>query len=170
MSWITICSQGVGQPLGAMGGGGDAKVKRRKLLLVAAALGLLAAILTYTYIRTLETSDTQTVKEVGVLVAANDIPAGATVGANMVRLAQVHVGSVHPEAAISTAEVVGRITKAPIFQGEQILRSRLLPAGVTPSLTFAIPSDKRAISVAVNEVVGVAGFIKPGIGWTSWLL
>ncbi len=162
MSWITICSQGVGQPLGAMGGGGDAKVKRRKLLLVAAALGLLAAILTYTYIRTLETSDTQTVKEVGVLVAANDIPAGATVGANMVRLAQVHVGSVHPEAAISTAEVVGRITKAPIFQGEQILRSRLLPAGVTPSLTFAIPSDKRAISVAVNEVVGVAGFIKPG--------
>lgn len=110
----------------------------------------------------MEKTDTQEVKEVGVVVAISDIPSGTTVGANMVRLAQISQTALHPEAVITPGEVIGRITKAPIVQGEQILRNRLLPAGVTPSLSFAIPGGKRAVSVAVNEVVGVAGFVKPG--------
>ena len=137
-------------------------MRKRKLLLIAAALGLLAAVLTYTYIRSMETDSVQQVKEVGVVVAMADIPSGTTVSANMVRLAQIAQTALHPEAAITTSEVIGRITKTPIVQGEQILRNRLLPAGVRPSLSFAIPSGKRAVSVAVNEVVGVAGFVKPG--------
>ncbi len=137
-------------------------MNKKRLLLVAAAIGLLAATLTYTYIRAIETAGIQEVKEVGVIIATSDIPAGTTVGANMVRLAQTPQTSLHPEAAIGVSEVVGRIAKAPIIQGEQILRNRLLPAGITPSLSFAIPGGKRAVSVAVNEVVGVAGFVKPG--------
>ena len=137
-------------------------MRRRKLLLISIALGLLAAFMTYSYIRSMEKTDTQEVKEVGVVVAISDIPSGTTVGANMVRLAQISQTALHPEAVITPGEVIGRITKAPIVQGEQILRNRLLPAGVTPSLSFAIPSGKRAVSVAVNEGVGVAGFVKPG--------
>ncbi|NLY52487.1 MAG: Flp pilus assembly protein CpaB [Firmicutes bacterium] len=138
-------------------------MRKRKLLLMAAALGLLAAILTYTFIRSIGGSgEVQEVKEVGVVVASTDIPSGTPVTANMLRLAQVAETALHPDAAAAPNEVIGRITKAPIVRGEQILHSRLLPAGVRPSLSFVIPSGKRAVSVAVNEVVGVAGFIKPG--------
>ena len=137
-------------------------MRKRKLLLVAVALGLLAATLTYTYVRSVQKVETHEVKEVGVLVATSDIPSGITVSADMVRLTQISQTALHPEAAITPGEVVGRITKTSIVQGEQILRNRLLPAGVRPSLSFAIPSGKRAVSVAVNEVVGVAGFVKPG--------
>jgi pilus assembly protein CpaB len=137
-------------------------VKKRRLFLVAAILGLLAATLTYTYIRSIQHEDTYEVKQVGVVVATKDIPSGTSVSPNMVRFAEVPEITLHPEAAVSPGEVIGRITKAPIVSGEQILRNRLLPAGVRPSLSFAIPSGKRAVSVAVNEVVGVAGFVKPG--------
>jgi pilus assembly protein CpaB len=141
---------------------GGARVKRRKLFLVAAILGLLAATLTYTYIRSIQRVEIHEVKEVGVVVATGDIPSGTSVSPNMVRLAKVPETALHPEAASSSGDVIGRITKAPIVSGEQVLRNRLLPAGVRPSLSFAIPSGKRAVSVAVNEVVGVAGFVKPG--------
>ena len=137
-------------------------MRKRKLLLVALALGLLAATLTYTYVRSVQKVETHEVKDIGVLIATSDIPSGTAVSANMVRLAQIAETAVHPEAATAPGEVVGRITKTTIVQGEQILRNRLLPAGVRPSLSFAIPSGKRAVSVAVNEVVGVAGFVKPG--------
>lgn len=43
-----------------------------------------------------------------------------------------------------------------------MLWSRLLPKGTVPGLSYNIPEDKRAVTVAVNEVIGVAGFIKPG--------
>ncbi|NLA59463.1 MAG: Flp pilus assembly protein CpaB [Firmicutes bacterium] len=138
-------------------------MRKRKLLLMAATLGLLAAIFTYTLIRSVEgTSEVQEVKEVGVVVANTDIPSGTAVTASMLRLAQVAETALHPDAAKTPNEVIGRITKVPIVRGEQVLNSRLLPAGVRPSLSFVIPSGKRAVSVAVNEVVGVAGFIKPG--------
>ncbi|NMB26394.1 MAG: Flp pilus assembly protein CpaB [Firmicutes bacterium] len=137
-------------------------MNRKRMLLVAAILGLLAATLTYTYIRSIQVTGIPEVKEVSVIVATSDIPPGATISPNMLRLIQTPEASLHPEAATKANEVMGRIAKAPIVQGEQILLSRLLPAGVTPSLTFAIPDGKRAISVAVNEVVGVAGFVKPG--------
>ncbi|MGI6566623.1 MAG: Flp pilus assembly protein CpaB [Firmicutes bacterium] len=138
-------------------------MRKRKLLLIAAALGLMAAVLTYTFIRTIEdTGDVQEVREVGVMIANTDIPSGTEVTAGMLRLAQVAETARHPDAARTPNQVIGRITKVPIVRGEQVLDSRLLPAGVRPSLTFVIPSGKRAISVAVNEVVGVAGFVKPG--------
>jgi pilus assembly protein CpaB len=138
-------------------------LRKRKLLLIAAALGLMAAVLTYTFIRTIEdTGDVQEVREVGVMIANTDIPSGTEVTAGMLRLAQVAETARHPDAARTPNQVIGRITKVPIVRGEQVLDSRLLPAGVRPSLTFVIPSGKRAISVAVNEVVGVAGFVKPG--------
>lgn len=129
---------------------------------MAATLGLLAATLTYTYIRSIQVTGMPEVKEVNVIVATSDIPPGATISPNMLRLAKTPEASLHPGAATKADEVMGRIAKTPIVQGEQILLSRLLPAGVTPSLTFAIPDGKRAVSVAVNEVVGVAGFVKPG--------
>jgi pilus assembly protein CpaB len=49
-----------------------------------------------------------------------------------------------------------------ILKGEPISESKLAPSGAQPGLSFAIKEGKRAITVRVNDVVGVAGFALPG--------
>ena len=95
-------------------------MRKRKLLLIAAALGLMAAVLTYTFIRTIEdTGDVQEVREVGVMIANTDIPSGTEVTAGMLRLAQVAETARHPDAARTPNQVIGRITKVPIVRGNR---------------------------------------------------
>lgn len=137
-------------------------MKGKKLFVLAATMGLLVATLTYVYIRRLEAQAPVEIQHVPVVLAAVDIPAGTVIKADMLRQGQVVVSALHPDASRSIREVTGRIAREPIIRGEQVLHSRLLPAGVRPSLTFQIPPGKRAITVAVNEVIGVAGFVKPG--------
>jgi pilus assembly protein CpaB len=60
------------------------------------------------------------------------------------------------------AALAGRILRRPLVSGEPILESALLPAGRTGGLSAVIEPSHRAVSVAVDEVIGVAGFVKPG--------
>jgi pilus assembly protein CpaB len=72
-------------------------------------------------------------------------------------------GSVVPQEAFSrTADVVGRIALVSMIPGEPVLPGKLAPTGATGGLSSIIPKGKRAISVRVNDVVGVAGFALPG--------
>jgi len=65
-------------------------------------------------------------------------------------------GSVVPQEAFSrTADVVGRIALVPMIPGEPVLPGKLAPIGATGGLSSIIPAGKRAISVRVNDVVGV---------------
>ena len=56
----------------------------------------------------------------------------------------------------------GRVVRVSILKGEPIVAAKLAPAGAQPGLSFAIKEGKRAITVRVNDVVGVAGFALPG--------
>jgi pilus assembly protein CpaB len=58
---------------------------------------------------------------------------------------------------------VGRGVVLPIYEGEPLNESRLAAAGAGGGLAATIPAGKRACAVKVNEVVGVAGFISPGM-------
>ena len=59
-------------------------------------------------------------------------------------------------------EVVGMVTKSEILAGEQVNLNRVLKQGDNVSLSFLIPNGMRALTIAVDEVIGVAGFVKPG--------
>ncbi|MGL5207391.1 MAG: Flp pilus assembly protein CpaB, partial [Acidaminococcaceae bacterium] len=59
-------------------------------------------------------------------------------------------------------KVVGSITRETVIAGEQITVRRLVVAGKSAGFTGIIPKDKRAMTVAVTEETGVAGFPKPG--------
>ena len=52
---------------------------------------------------------------------------------------------------------------AAIYEGEPILENRLAPKGAGAGLAATIPAGMRAVAVRVNEVVGVAGFVVPGM-------
>ena len=72
-------------------------------------------------------------------------------------------GAVSPEGSFrSLKDVEGRVIKTALTRGEPILESKLAPKGTKGGLSAVIVSGKRAITVKVNEVVGVAGFALPG--------
>lgn len=135
-------------------------MKSKTLLVMALAIGLLSALLVYNYLSAMET--TTYVEMIDVVVANRTIPANTVVTNTMLAWKRVPVDSIHEDAVQTLPDAQGRIAASQIIAGEQILHSRLLPAGEVPGLSFTIPADKRAVTIAVNEVIGVAGFIKPG--------
>lgn len=127
---------------------------------MAISLGLITALLVYNYLSQLESN--QYVELTDVVIANKKIPAHTVVNAGMLAWRKVPADTVHPEAIHNLQDLQGRITASEIIPGEQILWSRLLPEGQVPGMAFTIPEDKRAITIAVNEVIGVGGFVKPG--------
>lgn len=134
-----------------------------KIIAIAAALGLVTAVLVYLYVSGLAAvPEAEPVQLAQVVIAKQDLTPRTVITPDVVRIAQVPVDTIHPKAAISISQVNGRVVKSSILAGEPVLTDRLVPAGETPSLAFAIPIDRRAVTISVNEVVGVAGFVQPG--------
>ncbi len=135
-------------------------MKNKTLLIIAIIFGLISALLVYNYLSDIEA--TQQTRFVDVVVANVKIPTNTQIKASMLAWKQVPVDALHPDAAQNFQDIQGRITNSEIIPGEQVLWSRLFPKGQVPSMSFTIPNDKRGITIAVNEVIGVAGFVKPG--------
>lgn len=97
-----------------------------------------------------------------VAVAVLDIQAGQQLNPEMVKLVEWPQGSMPTGAFTDPAALIGRVTKAAIQRGEPVSEARLAPVGSRAGLSAVIASGKRAMTVKVNEVVGVAGFALPG--------
>lgn len=97
-----------------------------------------------------------------IVVAARDVDLGAVLDATALSTI-AWPGAVQPEGAFrTTKDVEGRVVKAAVTRGEPVLESRLAPLGSKGGLSAVISPGKRAITVRVNEIVGVAGFALPG--------
>ena len=68
-----------------------------------------------------------------------------------------------PNAVLKREDIIGRGVTTTIYDGEPILENRLAPKGAGGGLAAMIPSGMRAVAVRVNDVVGVAGFVVPGM-------
>src|SRR6202142_924560 len=66
-------------------------------------------------------------------------------------------------AVVKKEDVVGRGVMSTIYANEPLLENRLAPKGAGAGLAATIPAGMRAVAVRVNEVVGVAGFVVPGM-------
>ncbi|MDP3937006.1 MAG: Flp pilus assembly protein CpaB [Deltaproteobacteria bacterium] len=134
-------------------------------VVIALVLGFLAAVVAKRYIEQATAGGRGALVEsdaVSVVVAKQDIPMAASLTAGDVRVEAVP-RSIVPEGALTDPQAaVGRGAAAPIARGEVILEGRLTAEGVGGGLPGMITEGFRAITVKVNEVVGVAGFIVPG--------
>jgi pilus assembly protein CpaB len=97
-----------------------------------------------------------------VLVASRNLAVGALVKEVDLR-EQDWPGTVPQNAILKKEDILGRGVVAPIFEGEPIIDSRLAAKGAGAGLAAMIPPGMRAVAVRVNEVVGVAGFVVPGM-------
>ena len=97
-----------------------------------------------------------------VLAAAKDIPLGAVL--TNADLTTITIAGAPTKGMIQKPEdAIGRGVISEIFQGEPILQSRLAGLGSGGGLAPTIPDGMRACAVKVDEVVGVAGFVIPGM-------
>jgi pilus assembly protein CpaB len=134
--------------------------KRLILALTGAVIcGLLGVMLVTRYISNLQTHQ----RDLGnVVVATAEIPVGAKISKEHLALAPIPNGSA-PEGAYRTLdEVAGRVSLMEIGIREPITDRKLAPEGEGAGLGVLIPEGYRAMTVKVDDIVGVSGFVQPG--------
>jgi len=99
---------------------------------------------------------------VTVVAAAMRIPYGTRIEARHVRTMDVPENVLPPGAIRDFAEIDGQIVKSEILDGEIILKDRVAGGGDGSTLAALVAPNKRAVTVRVNDVIGVAGFLLPG--------
>ncbi len=97
-----------------------------------------------------------------VVVAAKDLSVGSKVTNDSLKLVRIPEAAIPPTAIRQKTEVLERGVILPIAAGEFILPSKLAADKAGSGLPSLIPPGMRAVSVRVNEVVSVAGFVLPG--------
>ena len=98
-----------------------------------------------------------------IVVAASALPLGATLSRESLKLRGVPESMVPPGAILKIDDALERPVISPIQADEPVVEARLAAKGSGLGLAPLIPSGMRAISVRVNDVAGVAGFILPGM-------
>ena len=137
-------------------------MNRTRLLMigvVALALGISAGLIAY---KKLQSTSGPGESGVPVVVAADDIQVGAKIEEHDVRIANLPPSALPANAYDKRSKVLGRGVIIPISKGEFILPSKLAAEDAGAGLPSLIPNGMRAVSVRVNEVVSVAGFVTPG--------
>jgi pilus assembly protein CpaB len=131
------------------------------VLVLALSAGGVFAVGTYNYVQKLP-KGTASMPTRPVVVAAADLDVGAEIGREDLRVIEWPQSSVPKEAFSDPKELIGRGVLMPIIQNEPILGVKLASKEAGAGLPPAIPPGLRAVSVRVNEVIGVAGYVLPG--------
>jgi pilus assembly protein CpaB len=97
-----------------------------------------------------------------VVVASRALPLGARIGDGDVTRVEWPASTSLPGAYTRLEDVAGRGVITPIGEHDPITQAKLAPRDAGAGLSPTIPPGMRAISVRVNEVIGVAGFATPG--------
>ena len=99
---------------------------------------------------------------VSVVAAANDLPIGKRIQPNDLKLIALDRKDLPKGAFLKIPDVVDRAVSVPVAASELILSGKIVGKGSGEGLTALIEPGTRAISVQVNEISGVSGFIQPG--------
>src|SRR5580700_9305429 len=138
-------------------------MNRTRLLLIgilALALGFFASVYVYRNLQSKSGSSNE--PGIDVIVAADDLQVGARVEEHDIKIIRIPASDLPPGAPRRRADVLGHGVIVPISKGEFILPNRLAGENAGSGLPSLIPPGMRAVSVRVNEVVSVAGFVTPG--------
>jgi pilus assembly protein CpaB len=131
------------------------------VLFVAIALGGTFALATYRYIQN------RPVREVklptsSVVIAAADLGLGTELRREDLKVIAWPADALPAGSFKDPQDLIGRGLIQPVAQNEAVLPSKLAPVGAGAGLPPVIPDGKRAVSVRVNDVIGVAGYVLPG--------
>ncbi len=130
--------------------------KALTLLVLALLLALAAAVYAAGWMSQRAQSSSQ------VVVAAVDVELGTRLSPQMLTMAAWPSSALPPGAFADLAKLQDRVLRVGVLKGEAVVERKLAPQGTQGGLAAVIAEGKRAMTVRVNDVVGVAGFALPG--------
>lgn len=132
------------------------------LFLVALIFGIGAAWMANNWMKNRMASTTAGPDMKPVVIAAMDIPFGQKIELVHLRTINWPSGSLPNGVLHDMAVAEGRVANQKILAGEPVLNSRVVEQIEGSTLSALITPTKRAVTVRVNDVIGVAGFLLPG--------
>lgn len=132
-------------------------IKALALLFLALLIGLAAAVYAAGW-----ASRQGNIASNKVVVATVDIELGSKINPQMLATTDWPAGSIPPGAFQDIKDLQDRVVKVGVTRGDAVLEGKLAPVGTKGGLSAVIAEGKRAMTVRVNDVVGVAGFALPG--------
>jgi pilus assembly protein CpaB len=97
-----------------------------------------------------------------IVLAARDLPSGSILTRDDIKLVEWPASSRVGSSFASADAVLGRGLVAAVSANEPVTEQKLAPPGAGAGLPPTIPPGMRAMSVKVDDVIGVAGFVGPG--------
>lgn len=143
-------------------------MQRRNLLIIGAAMvfGLVAVFLANLWLSASEGPGGAPARQQAtakVVVASAEIPFGAALSAGNIKVVDWPANSVPPGAFTSAEPLTqGRFAMRAITVGEPILPSRVTDPNKHATIAATLDPNMRAVSIPINEIAGVAGFVGPG--------
>jgi pilus assembly protein CpaB len=128
---------------------------------VGAALGAVFLLYSYTQEKSSELTKKFGVKE-RVVIAKKDIQEMETITEDMLEVTERPVDFIEPQALKSPDTAIGLVALAPIKKDEQVLESKIMEPGPVTGLSLQVAPTKRAVTIPIDEVRGVAKLLKPG--------
>jgi pilus assembly protein CpaB len=136
----------------------------KKVKVLALVTAVIAAVLLYNFLNSLDKKANVEVVKTGILMASVNIPPNTTITEEMVEITQIPVEAAHAESVVNEAAAVGKFSKYEITAGEQVLSTKLISpegGGGDGTLAYEIKPGMRAISIGVGNLSGLVGMIKP---------
>ena len=136
----------------------------KKIYLLALIVAIIAGLSTYYFASSIQKQAQVSAEDKQfVVVAAVSIAADTIITADMVQSIELPSQAIHANAVKSLTDAIGKINQYPVASQEQILSSRLQEKSEdNKRLSYSIEPGYRAITLSVDSVSGVAGFIIPG--------
>ena len=131
----------------------------------ATAAGLSLAITTVLYVTVVGNKggvSAEAAPKASVVTVARPVPAYNKLTPEDVVIKEMPADMVPQGALREESLALNRFARLPLFPGEPVMEAKLFEAGQEYPSALPLPTGKRAVTVAVNEVVGVAGFISVG--------
>lgn len=130
---------------------------------VGIVFAAVAGFMTLGYLKNQKAEQVQVeVEKVSVVVAADTISRGQVVDETVVKMVAWPADSVPAGAFVSLENALGKLARSEIFADDVLTQAKFLDTKSPSILSMLIPSGQRAISIKVNEVTGISGFVAPG--------
>jgi pilus assembly protein CpaB len=154
--------------------GSSANLKRIAPLVIAVGMGFMAMVMMGRYLAEEKMKIEKERQRVAadyrnpieVVVAGKDLPEGAAIEPSVLKVLKVPEQFAQPYAVRPPArEVLGMVTKVPVAAGEQILTNKVRRPEEAPTaatLSALTPKGKRALTIGMDALSGVGGFVRPG--------
>lgn len=140
-------------------------MKKNETLTLWLSVGaaIFASYLVYAYTKNKKEEISRTFGvQTSVVVAVKAIPEMQTVQEDMVDLRSLPAHFVQPGHVKNLEEIIGMVALAPINKGEQLLKNKIIKPGIETGLSLQVSPGKRAVTIPITEVSGVARLLKPG--------